>query len=418
MDELDDETMNERIGEDIDYEQSNSNPTANIKNTNMSKDANKLAYREAINAFYKYKNAYEDGYNKMKNKIINNPELSRKEKRAEFQKLKPKCINCKRPVGSIFKINYNGETLIRDLHAMCGDRKDPCRFSIQISVPYTTTYAESLKSDRNDINEYKNEIIKYKNDMIFGYLPAQRAVVAFEKIRKYLTTAVTRYENTLEMYLEKTDSREKRDNLRQMTADLYININDLKTLMNEFDRTGNAQFAQQSVSVYINDIVPKLEKIMDDKYAYSAVEYDSDDDTYHLIQKKTTIEQQQDNLLADDDEVVKHFTVGVGKNIKMRKSKKKSVLSADQEEESLQKRKRMTAKNRSAMEFVLEEAEPELAVPVVETFAQELAEFGTPTKRMNASTAGNKSLKIELVKGQLYVKDPATGEFYIVDAAR
>jgi len=417
MDEqYDDETENERLGEDIDYEESN----AKVKSPSMSEDANKLAYREALNAFYRYKNAYENAYNKLKNKIINNTELSLKEKRIEFQKLKPKCINCKRPVGSIFTIKHNNETLIRDLHAMCGDRQDPCRFSIQIAVPYTTTYAETLKIDRDDINEYKNEIIKYKNDMIFGYLPAERAVVVFEQIREDLTNTVKRYESSLEMYLEKTDSREKRDRLRQLIADLYININDLKTLMTEFDRTGNVQFAQQSVAVYINDIVPKVERIRGEKYAYSAVEYDSDDDTYHLVQKKITIEQQQDNLLSDREEVVKHFTVGVGKKLKVRKSRKNTALSQGGEEETLSKRRRMTAKNRSAMEFILEEEEPEpkTSVPVVKTFEQELAEFGTPTKIMNASTAGNKRLKIEMVKGQLYTKDPATGEFYIVEAGR
>ena len=164
--EYDDETVNERIGEDIDYEESNANPNAKAQNPNISEDASKLAYREAINSFYKYKNAYEDAYNKMKNKIINNTELSWKEKRAEFQKIKPKCINCKRPVGSIFTIKQNKETLVRDLHAMCGDRQDPCRFSIEIVIPYTTTYNDTLKIDRDDIKDYKNEIIKYKNDII------------------------------------------------------------------------------------------------------------------------------------------------------------------------------------------------------------------------------------------------------------
>jgi len=409
--QYDDETENERLGEDIDYEESN----AKVKSPTMSEDANKLAYREALNAFYKYKNAYENAYNKLKNKIINNTELSLKEKRVEFQKLKPKCINCKRPVGSIFNIKYNRETLIRDLHAMCGDRQDPCRFSIQIAAPYTTTYVETLEIDRDDINNYKNEIIKYKNDMIFGYLPAERAVVVFEQIREDLTNSVKSYESSLESYLNKTDNREKKDRLRQLTAGLYININDLKTLVNEFDRTGNSQFAQQAVSVYTNDILPKVESIRAEKYAYSAVEYDSDDDTYHLIQKKITIEQREDNLLSDNDEVVKHFTVGVGKKIKVRKSRKKAVSPVD-EQEALSKRKRATSKNRSIVEFFLGSDEEE--VPIVKTFAQELAEFGTPTKTINASIAGNRQLKIEMIKGELYTKDPVTGEFYIVEAGR
>ena len=48
-----------------------------------------------INEFYKLKNKYETYNQKNKNKILNNPTLSWKERQTEFKKIKPKCIYLK-----------------------------------------------------------------------------------------------------------------------------------------------------------------------------------------------------------------------------------------------------------------------------------------------------------------------------------
>ena len=69
----------------------------------------KIKLLESVNTFYKLKNQYDDINLKLRRKIIKNEELSWKEKRVEFKKLRPKCINCKRPFGTLFSISYNPE---------------------------------------------------------------------------------------------------------------------------------------------------------------------------------------------------------------------------------------------------------------------------------------------------------------------
>ena len=59
-----------------------------------------------VNEYYKLKNKYETEINNNKRRIINNKSLSNKEKRSEFQKLKPKCVNCHRPGGTIFSTRF------------------------------------------------------------------------------------------------------------------------------------------------------------------------------------------------------------------------------------------------------------------------------------------------------------------------
>ena len=66
-----------------------------------------ISIQEAINNFYKEKSKYELLLEKEKRTIIRNNNLSWKEKRDEYKKLKPKCINCNRPVGSIFTITHD-----------------------------------------------------------------------------------------------------------------------------------------------------------------------------------------------------------------------------------------------------------------------------------------------------------------------
>ena len=90
-----------------------------------------ISFNEALNNYYQFKTLYETSYNKEKRDIINNKKLSWNEKRSNFQKLKQKCINCKRPVETIFsrKFNDDGYSGFTTLSAVCGDRIKPCKLN-------------------------------------------------------------------------------------------------------------------------------------------------------------------------------------------------------------------------------------------------------------------------------------------------
>ena len=45
------------------------------------------------------------------------------------------------------------------------------------------------------------------------------------------------------------------------------------------------------LSYYMFTLLPQLKELMDTKYVYNNVEYNRDDDTYHLIQKKYTLQE-------------------------------------------------------------------------------------------------------------------------------
>ena len=116
-------------------------------------------YLERLNDYYKLKSDYEDLNLKQKKDILNDDKLSWREKRYEYQQLKPKCVNCKRPVGSIFSVKYDKEVDTRILKAMCGDKINPCPLNIVIHLGYYEKYSNSIKEIEKIIKKYKDEII-------------------------------------------------------------------------------------------------------------------------------------------------------------------------------------------------------------------------------------------------------------------
>ena len=125
---------------------------------------------DAIFEYFKLKEKFENDMNINKRKIINNPTLSNREKRSEYMKLMPKCVNCKRPSrrGSIFSITYHPADDKIDEHrvfkAVCGDLADPCNLHIEVNVGIKNPLDEELNKMRDEIIEAKsgNRMFKIK----------------------------------------------------------------------------------------------------------------------------------------------------------------------------------------------------------------------------------------------------------------
>jgi len=123
--------------------------------------------KESLNEYFKLKQKYESVIAANKKKIINNSTLSNREKRIEYMKLKPKCINCKRPGGTIFKINlfsedHNNESY-REYNATCGIIADPCGLKIKIQYGKTDLLTDILKNIEDEIKEIKDKIWLFNN---------------------------------------------------------------------------------------------------------------------------------------------------------------------------------------------------------------------------------------------------------------
>jgi hypothetical protein len=311
-------------------------------------------YTEALNTYYKLKTAYENAYNVDKNKIIKMKDLSWKEKRIEFSKLKPKCINCKRAVGSLFYTTKNkGE---RTLVAKCGDKATPCPLNIIINLGYIINLDAELINDEKTIADAKRDIIVDKNDLLFGYITSREAVEKFEDIKESYATNSSNYEFLLQTFNDIVDNKEKKNELKKEELELQVMIGNIKRMMKDFESTQNVQFVNDATELYVKEMTPLLKEIMKKKYVVSSVEYDESEGVYKLIQKPISIENLESDL-AENEQGVVSLRMGTDKNVK--KPRARSVKALPAGEMKIVIPKKQTKKIRKKALVLEPELEPE-----------------------------------------------------------
>lgn len=262
--------------------------------------------KEAINEYFKLKNKYETLIMTNKKKIMNNPHLSNREKRSEYNKLKPKCIHCKRPGGTIFSIinsvESENEESYRELRAFCGIVSDPCNLNIVVRLAKIEWMPELLKTMEKDIKEYKNEIIDHKNKLLFGYLNTEEALEKFENIKEYISNYTSLYEQYLESYHKIVDNNEKKQELNEAITNSYIEIQKIKDCILQMNETKNVQYARDAVNIYKTTLMPLLNSMRDLKYNEIFVWHNDYTNTCNLIQNKYSIESL--SFTSSNDKVI------------------------------------------------------------------------------------------------------------------
>jgi hypothetical protein len=252
------------------------------------KDKDKDKINDAINEYYKLKMKYEADLSKNKKKLINNTHLSLKEKRREFAQLKPKCINCKRPGGTIFSTTFDKTTDSRELKAICGIRAQPCNLNITILVGNFELFPDTLNDLSSQIKDEKTKIINNKNRNIFGYITAQQTVTLFEELKEQVSDTTALYMSYLEEYLDIIDNKQKNNDLKRDQEFFYSFLAEIHNAINLFHSSDNTQYMRDAVDIYVNKLLPLLDKIMTLKYNENKGWYNENDNTYHLIQNKYT----------------------------------------------------------------------------------------------------------------------------------
>jgi len=296
-----------------------------------------ISFNEALNNYYQFKTLYETSYNKEKRDIITNKKLSWNEKRSNFQKLKQKCINCKRPVGTIFsrKFNDDGYTEFTSLSAVCGDRVKPCKLNIKLKIGSVNSLENNIKTLDDSIKEAKKMIIQKKNELLFGYTTTEQAINTFEQYKTELNETYDLKNFFLELLINKTDNEDKKKELKELLTEYYIIIKNISQDVKDSNIDDNIQLLEDTIRNNYVDLlmnkpsengnpphIGKLEKIRNLKYMYSNVEYDEDTNEYHLIQKKNTIESLEDPFRSE----VVSYVFGIIESKGKTKKKKEKVI--------------------------------------------------------------------------------------------
>ena len=243
---------------------------------------------DAVNTFYKLKQEYDKNLTRMKQKIIHNSALSNKEKRQRFLLLKPKCVNCKKPVGTIFS------TKDRKLIAMCGANTSgsttkPCKLNISIDKGSIISLEKAVEVVKELRTNEQDEIIKNKLNLLFNFISEDTALSTFEKQKESLEITESTISDYLKQLVTITELADKKEQINVSDLQIFEVIKSMKELLmkaeKEADTGKSYQFIHDCTEIYVNQLIPLLNVNNDLKYKYRQVVYNEADDTYHLVEK-------------------------------------------------------------------------------------------------------------------------------------
>ena len=272
----------------------------------------KNLYQEAFDKYYSLKNQYQQQMNKLKKKITGNDDLTEQEKRIQIKNIVPKCINCKKPGGTLFG-NEN-----KQLTAKCGHIEKPCDLNINITRGDNNNIFEFRKLSMELDDNTKSQIIKTKLDLLFNYSTEDETLSNFTE----LTEEYNSTKNLLNIIntgiSDVIDNEEKKTKLDETELELYKTIINVKETIDKYKLSpSDNSTIFMDIAEIMNTTVPKLNKIIRElKYSTNKVIYDEDDDTYHLIQ----IPYLDSSIELDFDEEPKVTAFNVDQP-KIRKSK-------------------------------------------------------------------------------------------------
>ena len=304
----------------------------------MSK-LNAKTYDDAVNEYYDLKQQYRVSKEKeMQIFLEKNEKMSWREKRNLFKSLNYKCVNCKRYVSSIFKINMIDQN--RHLIAKCGDHSNPCPLNIEINMGTILTLKNAIDIQQEIILDHKKDIVKDKNNLMFGYISSKQAINKFDKLKEDMISSIELYESTNKQYLNITNNLEKKEKIVELQQQVYVIINSIKIYIKQYESTNNPALINDAVALYTEELIEKLKELNLLSFAYKAVEYDADSNTYTLIEKQYSVEQLSINIGLSDDKVIS-FITGVGaeattnKTVVNKKKGRKTKAQLAEEEKAI-----------------------------------------------------------------------------------
>lgn len=188
---------------------------------------------EKLNMFYYLKNKYELDKKERCNKFaLGKENVSWKIKRAYFASKKPKCINCKRKVGSLFTIKYEEE--FRKFLGKCGDTEKPCEFHIEFKMPKTIRVDKEYNNLLRKLNELQESIVVTKNKVIFGMLDPATAVTQFDELKNEITERTAELEKYSTQLLNVTYNLEKKEEISAKMAEFNENVAELNLIIQKY----------------------------------------------------------------------------------------------------------------------------------------------------------------------------------------
>lgn len=227
----------------------------------------KKTYVENLHEYFKLKNKYETELGKLKHSAYKSAPTKQMGKRAVLL-VKPKCIKCKRPVGTIFDNKNRYYTVI------CGDSVQPCNLNMKIhNGSELNPIYSMLDVFQESLDQIKETIIKRKLDTLFSYVSEDESVRLFKKELELYNEQSALYKPIFEKYTELYHSEHKKAMIEKKEGDIFVLIENIRDLLKEYQKTENPELLKTAMEMQQNELTPELRNLRLMKYEVIGIEH-------------------------------------------------------------------------------------------------------------------------------------------------
>jgi hypothetical protein len=244
---------------------SDNNPIPQSESTSRQEDVpkdrieKKLNYDEALEKYFKLKTKYETDV-KEKRRAAYKRGVNKKDKIARAAAVRPKCVNCKRPVGSIFSTDING------YRAICGDKVNPCKLDIKLNRGNYELSEAILGTFKDALDDTKDRIIKLKMDTLFNYVSESTSAKLFKKKMEDFNKDSKIYKDELDRYNDLFENTHRKELYSAKMETIYELQKSIRVLLAEYANTGDKNVLTIAVTTYKDDLIPEVENLRRLKY--------------------------------------------------------------------------------------------------------------------------------------------------------
>jgi hypothetical protein len=266
----------------------------------------KIDYLEALDVYFKLKKNYEESISQARSAVFLAAK-TRTEGKKKAALIKPKCINCKKPGGTIFEHKDDKYT------AVCGVQElhNKCNLNIQIYRGHFSDEESLLYIFKNGVDEVKEKIVRQKLDTLFDYVSDKVAAERFKKEVEKYNFESTIYNEILQSYNEKYYSKTKQDAINEKMEAINQLIEQYNSIMGDYNNNPeNNELLRDAVRLQISSITPEMENLRRLKHELNEVIVDIDtvgnvfNIKSSLVQRKVTL-ANMDVTLEEPPRVVK-----------------------------------------------------------------------------------------------------------------
>ena len=277
----------------------------------------RINFIDAINDFLKLKNAYENNLYEKRKEVYDSKKMMRGKKFARklAQQVKSQCINCKRPVGTIFSIKKGEYT------AICGDAnaQTKCNLNIKLASGDFSSHDNILYLFREEVEDLKEKIIIRKLDTLFNYVDENKAISIFKKELEEYNFTSSLYKQLYEKNIELHNDPMRKELILKKENDIFKLMETMNKVLEEYEKQDNKEILRNAVEIQVKEIIPEMENLR--RLKYELMEMDNKtvnaggfgksiiDVECNLVQRYVNL-SKHDFTFGEEPEVIKFIKTG------------------------------------------------------------------------------------------------------------